>query len=132
MASSPWWSPLWISPRRATTLDGKRTASGSSNAPQGNAGDAQVTPRAQARSMASRPTGSPLRELSNESQSHSRQNMMVGIRNVASSWALRFAVVVALAVGGLARPASGQLGTVSFANSGAPGAQPTFLRGLAL
>ncbi|HYK11615.1 MAG TPA: hypothetical protein VEV39_12525 [Gemmatimonadales bacterium] len=58
--------------------------------------------------------------------------MMVGIRNVASSWALRFAVVVALAVGGLARPASGQLGTVSFANSGAPGAQPTFLRGLAL
>ena len=46
--------------------------------------------------------------------------------------ALRFPVVVAFAVGGIARPASGQLGIVSFANSGARAAQPAFLRGLAL
>ncbi|HKT09201.1 MAG TPA: hypothetical protein VJR24_14980, partial [Gemmatimonadaceae bacterium] len=46
--------------------------------------------------------------------------------------ALGFTVVVAIAVGGSARPASGQFGIVSFANSGAPAAQPAFLRGLAL
>ncbi|HEX6808767.1 MAG TPA: hypothetical protein VF118_12320, partial [Gemmatimonadaceae bacterium] len=48
------------------------------------------------------------------------------------SRALGFTVVVAFAVGGSARPASGQFGIVSFANSGAPTAQPAFLRGLAL
>lgn len=46
--------------------------------------------------------------------------------------ALRFTVVVAFAVGGISRPASGQFGIVSFANSGARAAQPAFLRGLAL
>ena len=52
--------------------------------------------------------------------------------NTIRARALGLPVIIAFAVGGTARPASGQLGTVSFANSGAPAAQPAFLRGLAL
>jgi tetratricopeptide (TPR) repeat protein len=43
-----------------------------------------------------------------------------------------FAVAAACTLAGVVRPAVAQLGVVSFANSGAPAAQPAFLRGLAL
>src|SRR5690348_1485984 len=41
-------------------------------------------------------------------------------------------VIAACMLVGIARPALAQFGVVSFANSGAPAAQPAFLRGLAL